>query len=578
MSGSSTPRGAITPPPPGGSEGGQSSGPSPLLVGKRFVKAYYEGLSTDPKQIIRFYQPVSVLSYGEGSTPTDPMTFEMEFGEGASGGTEATAKAAEKLKNRFYKEDLQIQFEFEHGAIDAQTTMNGGILLVVTGHVVYFPSADEDEDAAVDDPIRKGFVHTFHLCLLPGSNKRQYYVHNDILRFLKPVSEMLSSDFTSPVPPSSDSVPEPSSVVKKSVPIVEPPVVVTEKQSTTKIQQTITPEPIGTKSTVLAGSTIVKKEVNEAPGGGVEETKDEMLVVLEPLNKKPARKEDKNDSATAKGGKGGPENDSKGKSRSNKPGSEDGDGKSQGTSSAPKPVPGSWASLVAGSAANAAAAPAASSSGPSTTTERSAPPAQVLPPTPQPPAATVSKSKVDNNKAPSSSSANKDGGGHINPNAGNPHVGGGKMGGGRSNKRDPDCTLVIKNLADGTKESDVLGLFEPFAKETKTRVVGITVSAHRGIAFVDYDSIQPVMMAVDLHQKEPMRLLGRTLEVDQKTAEQRARRAAQGGRGGSYRSGSPNNGGNRYGGGGRGGGGGHYNRRGGGRGDRGGGRGGRGGR
>lgn len=120
----------------------------------------------------------------------------------------------------------------------------------------------------------------------------------------------------------------------------------------------------------------------------------------------------------------------------------------------------------------------------------------------------------------------------------------------RPPKRDPDCTLVIKNLADNTKEADVLGLFEPFAAQTKTRVVGITVAAHRGIAFVDYDSINPVMKAVGQHKEEPMRLFGRVLEVDQKTAEQRARRAANRGGGGPGSGGGGNhNGGgvNRYG-------------------------------
>merc|ERR1711971_771085 len=42
----------------------------------------------------------------------------------------------------------------------------------------------------------------------------------------------------------------------------------------------------------------------------------------------------------------------------------------------------------------------------------------------------------------------------------------------RPPKRDPDCTLVIKNIAENTKEADVLGLFEPFATQTKAKVVG----------------------------------------------------------------------------------------------------------
>jgi hypothetical protein len=47
------------------------------------------------------------------------------------------------------------------------------------------------------------------------------------------------------------------------------------------------------------------------------------------------------------------------------------------------------------------------------------------------------------------------------------------------------------------------------------------------------------MAAVEKHAKEPIELNGRVLEMDQNTAEQRARRSMRGG----YRSGSLNNGG-----------------------------------
>ena len=91
----------------------------------------------------------------------------------------------------------------------------------------------------------------------------------------------------------------------------------------------------------------------------------------------------------------------------------------------------------------------------------------------------------------------------------------------RAPKRDPDCTLVIKNLADNTREADVLALFNPFAQSTNSKIVGITVSAHRGIAFMDYDNVNPVLKAVTEHKNEKMMLQGRALEFGQKTAEQR---------------------------------------------------------
>ena len=129
MSGTSTPLGNRSPPPDGAGGQPANTGPTPLMIGKRFVKQYYQTLMTTPDQIFRFYQPTSVLSDGEGSSPTDPVTFESTY-----------AGSAETLKDRFFVKDFQIRFEFEHGAIDAQQSVNGGLLLVVTGHVVYIPN------------------------------------------------------------------------------------------------------------------------------------------------------------------------------------------------------------------------------------------------------------------------------------------------------------------------------------------------------------------------------------------------------------------------------------------------------
>mmetsp|Transcript_1586 Transcript_1586/g.4342 ORF Transcript_1586/g.4342 Transcript_1586/m.4342 type:complete len:167 (-) Transcript_1586:289-789(-) len=97
-------------------------------------------------------------------------------------------------------------------------------------------------------------------------------------------------------------------------------------------------------------------------------------------------------------------------------------------------------------------------------------------------------------------------------------------------KRDPDCTLVIKNITSDTTEADVRGLFEPFAGETGTKVIGLTVSGARSIAFVDFDSPKPVLAAVEKFKENPSQLNGRNLEIYQKTADQKRRN--QGGRGG----------------------------------------------
>lgn len=600
-SGTSTPRGTRSPPPPeGGGQQASSGGPSPLTIGKRFVKQYYQALMTSPEQIHRFYQPASVLSDGDGSTPTDPVTFESAYA--------AEDGSAEKLQDRFFIKDLQIRFEFEHGAIDAQQSVNGGLLLVVTGHVVYYPTVSEDEDAAVDDPIRKGFVHTFFLNSNTLGTKKSYYVHNDILRFLKNTSEVSASIsesaavVTEPAPPTvmKESTPTPPAPEPEPAPPPPPET----KPPVPETQQPPASSPVVETSEAVEKIVVTEESVDEAPGGGVEETKEEPPAPTPPAPvAKPVIKDDKPSAKDIKpvagspkkeasaAGKDGGSKVSKGSHRSNKPQQQQQGGKDSAPdagrkspvplpSPAPKPAPGSWASLVAGAGAGGGSIASGGSA------VKGPPPVSVKPP-PKP-------APTSSEKPPThSSNDKKEMGGVLNLNTGsssNSNTGGTshKMGntggmGGRP-KRDPDCTLVIKNLAEHTKEADVLTVFEPFAAQTKSRVVGITVAAHRGIAFVDFDSINPVIKAVNLHKEEPMRLFGRVLEVDQKTAEQRARRAAQqqrgergGGGGGSYRSGSPSNGGaNRYGsGGGRGG-----HRRG--RGDRGGGgmggRGGRGGR
>jgi hypothetical protein len=88
---------------------------------------------------------------------------------------------------------------------------------------------------------------------------------------------------------------------------------------------------------------------------------------------------------------------------------------------------------------------------------------------------------------------------------------------------------VIKNIDSATTEPDVIALFQIFSIQTESKIVGITVSANRGIAFVDYDAAAPVLKAVEQHNKEPMQIRGRVLEIYQKTLEQRARRGGGGG-------------------------------------------------
>ncbi len=440
----------------------EGAAPSPLTIGKHFVKQYYQVLQSNADQIFRFYQPSSFLSHAEGSNPTDPSGLE-NYDIAARWGIVGTESKG---------------FAMEIGAIDAQTSIDNSILLVVTGSV----GGGSAKDA------RKTFIHTFFLTYIP--NTKRYYVANDVLRFLE---EAKSKE---PVP-TEESATETIIEDFKEVTVVD-----------------ISPTPLE----VIEQAAVVPSPEDLSPGGGVEETKEEEVEEEVPVVQEPVvepvvvaveppvvvkSKEESPKTAAGNRGKRG-----KAKAPQQQP-------KQQ---PAPKPTPGSWASLVASSPAATAPSLAASPAKPTPVektevVEKTATPAPVPTPAPKP-KDTISK---DTGK-------------------GGQRGGGG--GGGDRHKRDPDCTLVVKNLPDAAKDADLMILFEGFATSTGGKILGTTVSVHRGLGFVDYDSVPPVLAAVAKHQEQPIELLGRVLEVEQKTAEQRTRRNTRGG----YQSGSTANG------------------------------------
>lgn len=544
-SGRSTPAAAAATAPsasdPSSAAGGSGgSGPNPLTVGTHFVKQYYKVLSTSPDQIVRFYQPASVLSHGVGSQPSHPTTLEESSGSGEGAGAAAPSSSAtttpQKVQDRFVLDGYErgpVRFELEHGAIDAQVSVNGGVLLVVTGHLVYVVAASSSGDAAAPREVRKAFVHTFFLGSWTHNNKRSYYVHNDILRFLH------------------DRIGE-ENVDDEEVEDEE------ERATGEDAVDAVAEAPAATEqsvaSVVPAASLAVESE--EAPGGGVEETKDVS--------------EEEEDRAPTEGG-----GVDRGlmtaqlerleleatKEASAVPSKSD--AAAVATAAAPKAVPGSWASLVASStpatptrgtpvrpsASTAAAAvaspaikPPKAAGGPAATLSPAVP-AKGTPPPSSPAAGTAAATPTTAATAEPTSKTAVDG--PVRPTK-HVHI-----------KRDPDCTLVVKNIDSDTKESDVLGLLEPFILLSEAKVTGITVSAQKAIAFVDFDSSAPVLAAVEQHGKEPFQINGRELEIYQKTFEQRHYRGGRlGGRGGyrGHGSGPPGNGSSYRGGGGGGGG------------------------
>jgi hypothetical protein len=461
-----------------GSAPAAPTAPSPLKVGVAFVKQYYQILTSQPDQIVKFYIPKSsYLSHGEGSDPTNPQSLE-EYNlnpERWGCGIGET-----------------MRFELEHGAIDAQPSVNDGILLVVTGQVI-FRSSDKDAKSAGSQ--RKAFVHTFFL----AKNGRNFAVNNDVLRFLQvPLSPAIASinasKETSTTDTSTNTILDTADVGIETDPVEK-------EESKVDISNAVDKDVVTVIADVNAHASDVGVDDDEAPGGGVEESKEE-----------PPEEDEEVGVVDPSGSDGAGTDKIVPKNQPLPP-------KQQPAS---KPVPGSWASLVAsgGSAPN--------------TPSRKPPQPDKLEQSAEPTKSVVATTHTDSDNK-SSKDGHESGADNGSSNQ-TRHLN--TISGGNNNnptnskrdqllqrpKRDPDCTLVIKNLSDSVKEADMINMFQPFAVQTKANILGTNLNHHRGLAFVDFDSVAPVMAALQQHSETPFEWNGKTLEVDQKTAEQRSRK------------------------------------------------------
>jgi RNA recognition motif-containing protein len=189
-------------------------------------------------------------------------------------------------------------------------------------------------------------------------------------------------------------------------------------------------------------------------------------------------------------------------------------GKEHKQQPASKPVPGSWASLVA----SGGSAPSTPSRKPVQQSEK----VEQVTESTKAPAASGEKDKNES-KENQESTADSAAAATTEPKTTGTS---GKQSQPQQqrNRRDPDNTLVIKNLGDNVKEQDIINIFKPFAVQTNAKIVGTNLNHHRGLAFVDYDSVAPVNAALKKHAETPLQWNGKVLEIDQKSQEQRGRR------------------------------------------------------
>ncbi|VEU36049.1 unnamed protein product [Pseudo-nitzschia multistriata] len=483
-----------------------ASGADAFKIGIAFVKQYYKTLSSQPDLLEKFYSQASdaYLSHGEGSEPTRPIP---------------PAGTDHKATIWGCSSDETMLFEFEDGAIDAQPSANEGILLVVTASVIFTVQTTGAER-------RRKFVQTFFL----AKTGRVFAVLNDILRFLASVPEEGPSGepVAGGASASPEAVPEAPVCAPKEVP--EKPgsaLVVEEKKSEAAEEKAAAAEGSAGDST---------GDESSAPGGGVEESKEEAP--------------DEEEAPKAAPSDGGKKRSSskEGKGKKNKGGKQQQQQQQKQQPAASKPTPGSWASLVVsgGSAPNTPSRGAVQEKKAAAgATGKGSSKQQPLPPSDKKEAGKPKENGESAAGATEEKGPEKDKSSRTpNPNANantkhNANAASAKdqkpnkvkdnsTGKDQRTKRDPDNTLVIKNLSDSVKEQDIINMFQPFATLTKAKIVGTNVNYHRNLAFVDYDSVAPVLAALKKHKETPFEWNGRVLDVDQKTQEQRARRKAGG--------------------------------------------------
>ena len=125
------------------------------VVGKQFVRKYYKMCSDEPENLYRFYQNESQLVYGEGSGEVEPVT------------------GIEGIKSKINSRGCKgAEFNIASGTLDAQPTMNNGVMVMVTGTIT-----------KKDDQARQ-FVQSFFLAP-QEKNPKSFFVLNDTFRIVE---------------------------------------------------------------------------------------------------------------------------------------------------------------------------------------------------------------------------------------------------------------------------------------------------------------------------------------------------------------------------------------------------------
>ncbi len=511
---------STTPPPP---QAPPPDGPAhALAVGKAFVRQYYKILSSNPVNIRNFYHPDStILHVGTGGGAAEGGDSKShlfaDLPDDAFAWASPVKASSDEAKDATEESEptdvLAIDFSAAESRIDAQNSVNGAILLVACGHM-HLPGS---EGSGVPD---RPFIHTFVLaCSAPTApgRKKQYYVHNDVLRVMKAEKRSATA---------ADSQEATDAAATSNTKADAKAKVAKEREAPTPAPQAAEEVPTddGTANS-KATSTTAPAQDPSANSASAETTP-------KSVDKKKGRRN----------------RGSRGNSRSSSP--TNANSRDEATEealkaaaeaavaavSAPK-VPESWASRV----------------------KTGGPPS--VPPSPARDAAASKKGKKQGGGKDDEATTNGGAGDGAAPTDDGGNSKDAKSSGKRPPaaphqvSRNPDATLIVKNIPNKTTNADIQALFDPYADRYRCPVRLISVIQNRNIAYVDFDHPEGVTAILrDTVGRDTWELNGTVLEVKRKSDEKRSGGGGgQGGGGGNrnrHRSASPGTGHHKSGGGG----------------------------
>nr|AAH46059.1 Zgc:56304 [Danio rerio] len=222
--------------------------PSPLLVGREFVRQYYTLLNKAPDYLHRFYGRNS--SYVHGGLDSNGKPEEAVYGQA-----------------EIHKKVMSLQFSECHTKIrhvDAHATLGDGVVVQVMGEL-----------SNSGRPMRR-FMQTFVLAP-EGSAVNKFYVHNDIFRYEEEVfgdseAELGESEEeeVEEEPVETHASPEPAQDRPSSTTYYEPPPPVSngveeqQEEAVPEVEPEVEPEALASQEPEAELSTEAELQVAEA--------------------------------------------------------------------------------------------------------------------------------------------------------------------------------------------------------------------------------------------------------------------------------------------------------------------------